>query len=814
MLMRGTKSARNWKVGAAVLFMSVSGTSTAFAQIDEIIVTAQKREQSVQEVPITIAAVTGDFIDDAGIDDLLELQQFTPGLGVVTAASNVTTTIAIRGLGTTGGSIAFESGVGIYIDGVYRSRQSSAISDLVDLERVEVLKGPQGTLFGRNTISGAIQYISKAPDDELGGWLELQAGNLDHLNFKGAINVPIIEGKLATRVSGSISKRDGYVDNVFLGTEANERDRYQGKIQALFTPTENISFRLIGDYAKLDEVCCANGIFVETGAAFETAQLASGDILPATRFHNDEYSVNIDPSSVVEEWGVSGELNWDFGAANFTSITAYREFDTSTLVDADFSSVDIASSTASNNQWSFSQEIRFDGSVADRLDWLVGAYYYTQELEDVSSTLNGESAFLFQTGGFDVTLDQLVTLGGLTAFGIPAGVGSCAANLAPSLVPFCALPANPGGTGSLDFSRQEQSSWAIFGQGDVNITDNLIGTLGVRFNSESKELNADFGSTAPYPAFVRSAFITPIGDARDDVKYGDDSWSGTAKLSYFWTDDIMTFASYGLGYKAGGTNIDRLALDPTTALIASNQFLTTGTFDPETVETIVPVTFREEESKSWEIGMKSNLFDNRLRLNLALFRTKFDNLQLNQFDPTVNTFVIKNAASVISRGFEVDFQATPTDWLDLFGAYAYIDAYYDEFPGGACGIQDLPQTTGCDNTDRNAQGTPNNSVSASARVHREFFSNLVAYSQIDTTYTSERFYGTENDPRKTTGGFGLVNLRIGASVLEESVDVSFWGKNIFDEDYASVPLNSALPGSIVAGFTEPRTFGFTARGRF
>ncbi len=796
---------------AFVLVLSfVMPQAVSAAVIEEIIVTAQKREESLQEVPIAVSAFSGDFIEETGIDDLLELQQYTPGLGVGTAASNVTTTIFIRGLGTTGGTLAFESGVGVYIDGVYRSRQTSAINDLIDLERVEVLKGPQGTLFGRNTVTGAIQYVTRAPEQEFGGWAEVQAGNLDYVTVRGAVNVPVIDNVLATRFSGSVSQREGYVDNLFLGTEVNERERYQFRAQALYTPTDDISLRLIADVSQLDEACCANGVFIETGAPQELFFLSNSSALPASSFHEDEYITDQDPVSLIDEWGVSGELTWDFDTVTFVSQTAYREFDLNTTVDADFTTFHGGTTSIDGDQWSFSQEFRLHGSAA-RLEWVAGVHYYEQEFDQLSTIDLGPNAVttFFQTlAPFDLNTAAF--------FGLIPGVAPqtiCPTAAHASIAPFCALSVLPEGSGTRDFSTQNQSSWAAFGQLDFDLTDRLVATLGLRYNSESKEASTDFGNANLAPGLAVTDVISPITVQRDNIVFDDDAVSGTAKLTYFPSDLVMTYLSYGRGYKAGGTNVSRLQLTVESRAIASAQLFTTGTYDPSIPVSLLPDSFGAEESESWEAGVKSDLLGARLRLNATVFHTKFDNLQLNQFDPDLNTFVIRNAAALVSQGLELEAMATPTDWLTLTAAYAYVDAYYDSFPGGTCGSQDAPQMIGCDNTDRNAQGTPENSISVTARITQDISPGLTGYAQLDADYRDETFYGSENDPIKTLPSRTLVNLRMGATFMDGKIDVSVWGKNVFDREYATTPLNSSL-GSIIAGFTEPPTYGVTLRSNF
>ncbi len=821
MLTRGPEYLRRWGFAALALSTSLTGATSAFAQLDEIIVTAQKREQSLQEVPISVQAYNGEFLTNAGVDDLIELQFFSPGLVAVASANNVATSIGLRGLGTTGGSVALESAVGIYIDGVYRSRQTSAIGDLVDIERVEILKGPQGTLFGRNTIAGALQYITVAPQDEFGGWAEFQAGNLDFYNVKGAVNIPIVEGKLATRFSGSWARRDGYVENITTGSETNERDRYQMRGQALFTPTEDISLRIIGDYSKLDESCCSYGNFAD--GVQDALFVPAGLVVPASQFNDDIYASNVDSTSDVEEWGISGELNWNIkDLFTLTSITAYRSFESSNLVDADITGSDIALASDTAEQKSFSQEIRFSGNIADRVEWVAGGFYFDQSLDNVRSVTSGALGNAFNLPlAPTATLSDIVFLGAFAPL-IPAG-SDCATSLIPVFVPSCSLPAFPEGEGTLDVSNQDHESWAIFAQGDFSVMEDLIVTLGLRYNNEKKTLDTDFGETGFFPAFLLNPVLTPANADQQGIRFEDDNLSGTAKLSYFWTDDIMTYFSYSRGYKAGGTNTGRLALTATSATAAAVEYLLTGDVTSATAETLLPATFGPEIAKSFELGVKSDIFDSRLRVNLALFRTVFDDLQQTGLTPT--GFALTNAGRVTSQGFELDAQAVPFDWLSLSGSVAFVDARYDEFDIGPCIVSvnlalspDIGQPgfpNICDVAGNRVQGTPQWSAAGSARVMHQIFNDVLGYGQVDIRWTGDTLYGPENDPNKTVGDFSLVNMRVGAATADGLVDISFWGKNVFDVDYASVPLGNVIrPQSVIAGHTEPRTYGVTVRSRF
>ncbi len=816
---------RNWhhKALAALILCGVSGTALAMESfyIEEMVVTAQKREQSVQDVPISISAFDTQFLDDAGVDDALELQFFVPGLTVFNNQSVAQTSFSIRGVGTAGNSVSLESSVGIYVDGVYRSRQSSGINDFLDVERVEVLRGPQGTIFGKNTASGAIQILTVAPQmDELGGFIEGQAGNEAYRNLNGAINLPILEGKIAARISGQWIERDGLVDNRATGNEINDRDRYALRGQLLFDFTDSLSLRIIGDYSEIDEQCCsAANVFDgpgDTNALFAAAggipglgvdpalgasyrfpvEALGGDVVLANDFDDDDVAMDIDPSAKIEESGFSAELTWDIGEITLTSLTAYRYYEATGFVDADFTSLDTLSQSSSiTEQDTWTQELRINGLIGDRISYVAGAYYFDQDLDDETALRVGADGNTLLTGG--ATLAQLDAAG---AFDPPFPAGAiCAGLVDPGLVPLCPLPAFPAGEGSDNISEQDQESWAVFAQADIDVTEKLIATLGVRYTDEEKTMNVIFTETIPTPAFAAFTPLSPLVPDVNDLKFDEDEWTGTAKLSYFFNDAFMSYISYGRGFKSGGTNIDRI--DPATG---------------------APLLFDPELSDSYEIGMKADFFENRLRLNASAYYTEFDDFQANTFVGT--GFVLQNAGEITTQGFEAELFALPFDWLSIQSGVAYVDAEYDTFEAGACirtpltsspdaGEPNFPTT--CDNSGNVVPGTPEWTWYGSANGSYTLRDGSFIYGQLDINWNDDIEAGNDNDQLKVQDSFTLVNARIGYRFGNERYDLALWGKNIFDEDYHGGAFNSVIrEGSLSAYHTEPRTWGATLRATF
>ena len=783
--------------------------------IEEIIVTAQKREQSIQDVPISISAFNEEFLNNAGVDDVLELQFFVPGLTILNNQTAAQTNINIRGVGTAGNSISLESSVGVYIDGVYRSRQTSSIGDLVDIERVEVMKGPQGTLFGKNTASGALQFLTVKPNlDATEGFIEVQGGSESFYHVKGAANIPVVEGTSAFRLTGGVTHRDGYMENIATGSDLNDRDRFNLRVQYLHD-TEGFSARVIGDYSELNELCCAATNILDGPGDTTAAFLAAGGALPPTgnlpgasfilpldfvaglvgftgtpvilsdRYNDDVVAQDIDPYADLVESGLSVELNWDLTETlKLTSISAIRSYRTETRVDADFGALNVLNlSGGETDQDTKTQEFRLTGTYGEKMTYVAGIYYFDQQLDNTTRLGLGPVANVLLTGG----LPTSALVGGAAncpLFGISDAV--------------CNGAAFAAGEGSTNVSTQDQSSFAIFGQADFFVSENLILTAGVRYLDEEKDMNVVFTESIFSPVWAAFTPLSPLVPDVDNVTFEDEALTGTLKLSYFFNEDVMGYVSFGRGYKSGGTNIDRISPATGAPLL----------FDPETSDAI-------------EVGLKGDFLDNRLRVNAAVHQTDFEDFQANTFVGT--GFVLQNAGEIQSRGFEIDFFALVNSWLSIAGGTAYVDAEYDSFVGGACirtpygSEPDASQSrfpTVCDVSGNTVGSTPKRSHYVSLAADKQL-DNGAVYGRFDYNWRDDMFIGNDNDPNKIADSSGIANVKIGYRFNEDRYDISLWAKNAFDKDHRTSAFNSVIrEGSLSAYHLEPRTFGLTFRANY
>ena len=368
-----------------------SGFSLAQAKTPEekgletITVTAQKRAQNLQEVPVSVTAFNGEAMAEAVIKDMYDLQTNVPGLGAFQSQSATNSSFSIRGVGTSSQNFGLESSVGLYVDGVYRARQNSMINNLVDVAAVEVLRGPQGTLFGKNTPSGAILISTVAPSHGGGdGFVEATVGNYGLVNLSGAMSVSAIDDVLAFRATGFSSNRDGTISDVNLGEDTlNDRDRFGGRLQALYTPNEDMSLRIIADYAEIDEICCgapvqlsnfeANEIPGKFGTDAAIDQLGGTRFSGGEAFYDREVAVSFLPVATMKDRGISAEFDWNLDENyTFVSISAYRAFDSYDNIDSDFTDADLFGTSNDSQQNSFSQEFRLDYTSEE----LIHRYYF------------------------------------------------------------------------------------------------------------------------------------------------------------------------------------------------------------------------------------------------------------------------------------------------------------------------------------------------------------------------------------------------------------------------------------------------------
>jgi len=818
------------------LVLAISGTAGAASAwaadtagqptLTEIIVTAQKREQNIQDVPISVIALSAQQLKDGGVTDIKNLQALTPGLTVTSTTSENVTTARIRGIGTVGDNPGLESSVGVVIDGVYRPRNGVGFGDLGEIEQIEILEGPQGELFGKNNDAGVINVVTKRPSSTFGVTAEITGGNYNDREINASVTGPLGDIS-AARFYAGYQKRDGFLNmNDGLGpntdNRTDDRNMYTMRGQFLLTPSDAVNFLVIADYSKRNESCCGavpvdNGPFVGIINALasipplggQTGTVGLADPPPPTSAR--QAWANQPVTQQIRDTGISGELNWDLGGAKLTSITAWRD---NTIVagnDVDYSGIDIVQEPANEgNQTDFkqmSEEIRLAGKSGP-LDWLVGGFFSNEILTSNTAIYAGNDFDLY--------------VGGVAS----ASVGTNPPNFL-EIPGFTGQP--PGGTfipgvsGEQDFYHQTSKSYAFFTNETYNIAQGLDLTAGLRYTSEKKTANSNYvdpdgGSgcgrllTSPAallnPASPEYQFLFGYGCSTvfnpffagqsTSQSLSEGNVSGTVKLSYRFNEDVMAYVSWANGYKAGGFNLARVtsSTGPEGAL--------TPNFDTE---------FPRETVQSYEVGIKSMLADRTVRLNASVFDQKYTNFQLNTF--TGIQFVVSSIRKVESKGAEFDTTwATPLSGLSLAGGVTYAFTNITEF-GDSLSLFAPNEATSLDRLNNRLSFAPLWSGVASATYTVPFSSSLEFHANVNEKYNSSYNTGSDLDPRKLQGAYGLVNARLGLGAPDGKWTVEIWGANLANKTYYQVAFDAPFQFNQIDSFmADPRTFGITARTKF
>jgi iron complex outermembrane recepter protein len=860
------KSKLGWVLLSGASLAAMGAVSPALAQdqevSEEIVVTATGRAAAIQDVPLAVTAIGADTLQNTGVQDLRDVTQVAPSLAMGTGQSNSSGTIArIRGVGTGSDNPGFEAAVGIFIDGVYRARAGAALADLPDLERIEVLRGPQGTLFGRNTSAGAISVITAGPDFDPGMYIEGSYGldDLEETGMRAGVNVPVTD-VLALRLDGSIRARDGYITDLISGDDINDRNRWTGRGQALWDINSDASLRVIVDAAESNEVCCGitpllygttQGVITAiVGPAGTPAIDVEGRGMTVTPALPGLPAIGAMPAQgptparsyaeETEEFGISTQLDWDFGGVNFTSITAYRDWDAVRDQDIDFNLIDIAyrDGLAVGFQ-NFTQEFRLQGETG-RINWLVGLFYGNEELDTTDTIRIGAHSNLYaniltqaSTGGcelYDSTLadDDTVADPNPSFFYCASGFNPALANVY--------LTGNTAGQGQqADTWRVDTESLALFTHNEISLSDRLMLTVGLRYNHETKDLSADLLSTSNSCAslqFVEAATdpfvglpadgiglvsalqaggaaalmniacnpaINPISNGAWAGDREENEWSGTLSLAYDLSDDVMLYGGYSRGYKSGGFNVDRSGFSVTPA-----------TINPATLN-VGQLAFEPEFTDAYEIGLKSTILGNTTTLNLAAFYQEIHDYQLNAFNGF--NFITRNVPEAISQGVELEISSRPIDGLTLNGGVVYNDAYYDTTvvfnP-----LDPIPNTVSSGDPFSFA---PEWTVTGGVAYETPISGNLRALFYLDGRWNDGYRTQTLNrEPNGATdnGSYAIFNGRIGIGPEDQRWSVEFWGRNLTDETYYVGAFVPPLQNSFVVYPNEPQTYGVTVRARY
>ena len=825
----------------------------------DIIVTASKRAQTLQDTPISVAVASAAQIEQSQIRDLLDLQTLVPSLKVGQLQSSANTNFIIRGFGNGANNAGIEPSVGVFIDGVYRSRSAAQIGDLPNIDRVEVLRGPQSTLFGKNASAGIISIVTQEPKFEFGGQLEASYGNYNAIVVKGNVTGPLSE-TLAVSLAGSYNKRDGYARYVNLNQENNNRNRYGIRGQILWQPSSDFKLRIIGDYDKIDEVCCtvANIFDGPTGGAVR----ALGGQINSNQPYSFNSFANIPSVNKIDNYGVSAQVDARVtDTLSLVSITAYRGVKIFTNQDSDFTSADLIGDNRSNTKIdTFTQELRLLSDFDGPFNFLLGGYYFNEKIRNSGQLTFGQSfrnyANFLSGGGYGGSEAALRSVNP----GLPAG--------------------QFGGVGQGRFENYNyrDEAFSVFGNVDFKITDGLTLSGGFNYTIDRKavvtnnrstdvfssiDLDASvatlraggiaqtiggllgvpggFASAAQVAAFATAnpagftaisngvnaqvnpllglkplQFIPPFLNFPNAVENGktkDSNFSYTVRLAYKFNRNISSYATYATGFKASSFNLsidsrpfprDFIPGSPVTnpapsairtAGLALNN-LTSGT------------RFAGPENAAvYEVGLKGNW--QGFSFNLAVFKQILKGFQSNVFVGT--GFVLGNAEKQSTQGFELDASLTPIRNLNFTASITYLDPKFDSFAGGTA-FNPLTNNTGPANlTGVRPSGVSEWSIAVGATHTTELSDSLKMIAHIDYDHASS-FVIAQGLPFKASPETLNASLTF---ALRNGLEVTAWGRNLTEPLFNPVIFPGVAQSGTLSGYpSPPKTYGMSARFKF
>ena len=757
--------------------IAVSAGAVNAAMLEEIVVTAQQRSESLQDVPVSVAAVTAEKMSNAGIVDLQGLSELVPNFSI--NETGISTTVTIRGI-SSGINPGFEQSVGIYNDGIFYGRDQLARIPMMDMERVEILRGPQGILFGKNSIAGAVSQVSAKPTDDFQGSVTALY-EPDH----GEQDVRVVlSGPLSESFSGRIAildrSLDGYVFNTVSGQDEQNEEEQVIRASLRWDVSDDMTANLKVSRSTFDTVGRNMEVYNSIGAPDHISVLNG---IPSTAVASPveaglNYSAdNNGHFSDNEVSDVTLTVDWDMDGFSLTSVTGFVEYEFDENCDCDFSGAAIFDAARQEEYEQFSQEFRFTSDLGGDFDYIGGLFFQSTELN---------------------YKDQI-------SLPSPTLIGDVLAGLAPSLAPFA-----PGASTDRSFN-QEGDLWAVFAQGTYTLTDEVRVTVGGRYTSETKDADRTqqhkaveaFGGqyqpavvadpisgayNALWGIFAIEPYQTIVG------KLDDSSFTPVVTVEWDANEDTMAYFTWTKGFKSGGFDA-RSNGHPDAAVnnagnpISGNPI--TGSWE-----------FDREEATSIELGSKMTLADGAAELNIALYMTEYSDLQVSQFDGTLG-FNVTNAGEATVQGLEADGRWAVSDNVTLTGSAAYLDFNYDKFPNSQCyfgQVSDSADFAGlCDVSGERKEYTPELQANIGAAWMGEVGEGLILSASADLVYMDDYIYASNLDPRTMQKATTQVSARIAISDSEGNWEVALLGRNLTDETVINFGGNTPLGGTLTGG---------------
>lgn len=823
-----------------------------------VTITATKREQTLQDVPIAVSVVDDATIERAAIVDLNDLQSIIPSLRVGQLQSSANTNFVIRGFGNGANNAGIEPSVGVFIDGVYRSRSASQISDLPNIERVEVLRGPQSTLFGKNASAGVISVVTKKPQYELGGVVDGTISNENGYRVNGYVTGPLAEN-LAGAVGVTYNKRDGYVEDIGTGTKTNERNRWGIRGDLLFEPDVNTSFRLMADYDQIDELCCAaaNVVNGPTGAIVQ----ALGGLLVPEDPYSYRVAYNLPSTNKIDNGGISFQADFDLENVRLTSITAYRMSKLDTNQDSDFTGANLLAENSNKTDIdTFTQEVRLTSTAGERFDWMLGAFYFDEKVDIQNGLFYGDDYRNYANalaGGLNPVTGTITDIlaGVEGALGLPVGTTFAQA-----------------GQGLAETYGQDNTAWSLFGTLDFHVTERLTATVGLNYTEDKKDAygrviasdalsavdfvaagqqvilgqaligagvdprnpaavgafaaanpaifagmqqfataNATNPAVNPFLALQPLQFLPPFLNFPNSVESGqtkDSATTYTLRLAYDLNDNLNTYVSYATGFKATSWNLSRDSRPFARDFIPGSPVTNPAGSPIRNAGLALPNLTTgtryagPEDAAVFEVGLKG-VYSN-VAFNLAYFDQTIEGFQSNVFTGT--GFALANAGKQSNKGLEFDVTWNPISNLQLMVAGTLQDPKYDSFPNSASG----------DLSGEKPYGIPEVATSTAATY---FFDvgGWDAYVRGDWQYESAADHFDSDAEQAAFGEQKKVNTFNASTGFtnDSGLGVTLWVRNVFNDEYITTAFPAvAQAGSYMGYPVAPRSYGVTLRKTF
>ncbi|MEG3087137.1 TonB-dependent receptor [Sphingomonas sp. PB4P5] len=775
---------------------SIAATPTADdtqgpTTLADITVTARRRPEDAQRIPGSLSVVTGATLDRADTVNTQQLSQLVPALNY-SSANPRNTAFTIRGLGSSVVAVSqandgLEPGVGFYVDQVYHARPATAAFDFSDIDQVEIVRGPQGTLFGKNSTAGAINITTRAPSFTRAATEEFSVGSFNFVQAKAAATGPLIGDTVAFRISGVVTRRDGVIDNVRTGQDQNQISNQALRGQLLFKPSDALQVKLSADFTNFQGNCCTQVYYraAERDVARTATRQYGGPDGLAAQFGYAPPSTNpydrvtdIDAALGVDtnEGGLAAIADWNLGGVTLTSVSAWRFWNWDAANDRDYTGLEIqVEQHIPSRQDQYSQELRVASNGAGALNYVGGLYFFRQRVIGRPISIYGADAAHYLIGTTTGT--------GATAVAVPAN-----------------LLDGYGTDGRTDF---QSNSYAAFGEVNWRLIDRLTVTGGLRYTYEHKTGTYDtfvFGGLQTSNAALNAAKLSILRGQNYAAKVNDGALTGRANIAWQATDGLLGYVSYARAEKSGGINMSGLPLD-------DQNLPATGT-----------AVVKPEKNTAYEIGLKTRLFDSRLTFNLDAFYTKVTDFQTNVSDTraaaALRTY-LANIPRVTVKGVEADLNAAVTRNLALRASLAYADGRYADYPAGPCPIELIGNTAAaCDLSGVGLPGLPK----WSGTVGGDYALPVAAlgggmFAHADATYRAKQFGDPTGSRYTTIGSYTVVNGSIGYRSAK-GYEIALFARNLFDQDYIqNVTIQAGNSGLILGTPSDPRTIGLTFRAR-